>query len=320
MASNISQNDYIQTDEERYMSKMMMLSHCLKIWDKLSMLVNETVKDKTDIIDTLTNMFNKMVLPKVAMKVDSHLAYTDGKMTIDGILDISDDIWRVFAESCFKDETFVVDTLKQQSLLAYMMFMKIKDMVLYDVKMSFKQPIELIEKIAMEKNIDFSFDTSIIDALSEEVSLKLTNHHHMNFTDWLDIKYFLHPNDLLTLRHELTMSTELSFDNVSAVDIIDALILSVSEASIRHGMSLPDRVKSEATLVLGSNRIYPKGLTNVIRTNYLGESVSDDNTGGAVIYTLDSPAIFIAGNNTVEDNCRQGDTISIRDSLKIIYE
>jgi hypothetical protein len=142
----------------------------------------------------------------------------------------------------------------------------------------------------------------------------------MNFTDWLDIKYFLHPNDLLTLRHELTMSTELSFDNVSAVDIIDALILSVSEASIRHGMSLPDRVKSEATLVLGSNRIYPKGLTNVIRTNYLGESVSDDNTGGAVIYTLDSPAIFIAGNNTVEDNCRQGDKISLRDTLKIIYE
>lgn len=317
--TNIRHDDHIKTDEQRYMSKMLMLSHCLKIWDKLSMLVSETVKDKTDILDTITNMFNKMVLPKIVMKVDSQLAYIDGKMSVDDILNLSDDIWRVFAESCFKDKTFMVDSLKQQSILAYLMFLKVKDMVFYDVKMCFNQPIELIEKIAMEKDIAFSFDTSIIDALSEEVSLKLTP-HHVNLSDWLDIKRFLHPNDLLVIRHELTMNKEVSFDNVAAVDIIDALILSIGEATVRHGITLPDKVKSTATMVLGSNRAYPKGFTNVIRTNYLGESKSDGISSGAVVYTLNSPAIFIAGNNTVEDNCRPGDHISLRDTLKIIYE
>jgi hypothetical protein len=320
MASNIHHNDRIESSEQKYLSKMSMLSHFLKIWDKLSMLVSETIKDRTDIVDTVTNMFNKLVLPKLILNVDSKLAYVDSKMGFEDIINISDDIWRVFVEECFKDKTFMIDNLKQQSLLAYIMLMSIKEQIFADVKMSFEQPINLINKIVMEKNLEFSFDTSIIDALSEDVSIKLTNHHYVTFSDWLDVKYFLHPDTIMTIHDELMMR-EVTFEQKAALDLVDALVVSVSEASVRHNVTLTDRVKEQATMVLGSSTTSQRGFTNVIRVNYLGESIQDENsTGGAVVYTLDSPAIFIAGNNTVEDNYRQGDSISLRDTLKIIYE
>jgi hypothetical protein len=260
-------------------------------------------------------MFNEMVIPKLNLKVDSNLAYIDGRMTIKNILNIPDKIWRMFAEECLEDSTFMIDTLKQQSILAYVMFVSLKEQLFRDVKMCFKQPIEFIEKIAMEKQINFKFDTYIIDALTSDIELWITN-QRVSFSDWVDIKYFLHPETIVTLRDEIEMSSEVSFEQKAALDLLDALIMSISEASIRQQVSVLDSVRTQATMLVGSR----KGFANVIRTNYVKDTPEENSSSGAMIYTIDSPAVFIAGNNTVEDNCRQGDKISLRDTLKIIYD
>ena len=315
MMSHLYHRDDFVTSEDMYMDKMEVLCHYLKIWDKLSMIVSENIKDKTDFIDTLTHMFNEMVIPKLNLKVDSNLAYIDGHMTIKDILNIPDKIWRMFAEECLEDSTFMIDTLKQQSILAYVMFVSLKEQLFRDVKMCLKQPIEFIEKIAMEKQINFKFDTYIIDALTSDVELWITN-QRVSFSDWVDIKYFLHPETIVTLRDEIEMSSEVSFEQKAALDLLDALIMSISEASIRHQVSVLDSVRTQATMLVGSR----KGFANVIRTNYVKDTPEENSSSGAMIYTIDSPAVFIAGNNTVEDNCRQGDKISLRDTLKIIYD
>lgn len=269
----------VRSKEQMFLYSLIRIKDYLRLWYKLKMNAHEYIKDETDLTDTITSVFNEYVLPKLKMKISDDIPWVEGKMEFKDIIKLPDDIWKVFVDMCFNDETFVIDSMKERAALSYLMGMSIKDQVFREIRYDFKDIIEFVHKIKeIEVDEDFDMNIDTIDTIIVDKNMTIED-KYLKITDWLKTFYFLHQDDIIKLMDEYKFLDSLSIKN-EPIDFVDSF--TVATKDVYHSLNI--------------------GTPSVLKMN---------------IDMLIQPNV---GDNTLEANALKGDSISIKDSLKIIYE
>jgi hypothetical protein len=269
----------MRSKEQMFIYSLIRINDYLRLWYKLKMNAHEYIKDETDLTDTITSVFNDYVLPKLKMKISDDIPWVEGRMEFKEIIKLPDEIWKVFVDMCFNDETFVIDSMKERAALSYLMGMSIKDQVFREIRYDFKDIIEFVHKIKeIEVDEDFDMNIDTIDTIIVDKNMTIED-KYLKITDWLKTFYFLHHDDIIKLMDEYKFLDSLSIKN-EPIDFVDSF--TVATKDVYHSLNI--------------------GTPSVLKMN---------------IDMLIQPNV---GDNTLEANALKGDGISIKDSLKIIYE
>ena len=238
-------------NEQMFIMAFMRIIDTLKLWDKLKISAFEKIKDNTNIIDAITNMFNEMILPKIRMKVGDRIAWIDVKMSFEEIIHLDHKIWRMMADMVLKDETFVIDDINTEVAFKLLMLFYIKEEIFYEASIHFKDEIGFIHKYSWDKEMKIKDTTNLIDVLMN-ITKEKTYKDFLTIRDWTHIERAIHTDNILRIKDRIK-SMEGSALQKDALAILDALGRLSKEKRFVSEMTTHDRLNLQANIIIEAN-------------------------------------------------------------------
>lgn len=143
--------------------------HVLKISDKIYWEINALGKSNVEFFDSISRVIKKIILPRVDLKVREKYFR---KSTLNPkdfvILDDHGEVFCSFIDSLNKDNISIDDFMSEERVaLRFISFISVRDKYFNDVKIFYKDALNLIHEIwKLEKGEDFDDGIEIFDYLN----------------------------------------------------------------------------------------------------------------------------------------------------------
>lgn len=199
----------------------------MKFFHKIDHIFKEKyAESKIEMTDVINGIHKNLVLPFVYQKLwERYYVEKTNSVKDDIIFFDGKELWKMFVDlSIDSDEHIRLDDMISENkiAIAYLMSLALKEEIVYQIKIQYKEEIKFIHKICKDKNLSFRMTTELIDTLLSHCDETIKD--RFKIRDFGNLIQIFHFNDLMKLVNEITSyeKTELV---KSVIDLLDTCIL-----------------------------------------------------------------------------------------------